>query len=63
MTFTLGDVATVAAYAKAKGLGGIHHWSYDRDQDCAPGWASPTCNTYGQAGTLGFTKAFIAALA
>jgi len=61
--FTLADVATVSAYAKTKGLGGVHHWSLDRDIDCAPGYASSTCNSYGQAGTLGFTKAFVTKLA
>ena len=34
-----------------------------RDVDCAPGWASSTCNTYGVAGTFGFAKAFVAGLA
>ena len=29
------------------------------DNDCAPGSASPTCNSYGQAGTLGFTQRFV----
>jgi hypothetical protein len=58
-TFTIADVETVSAYALQKGLAGIHFWSFDRDVDCAPGSASPTCNSYGQAGTLGFTKAFV----
>ncbi|CEO98014.1 GH18 domain-containing protein [Plasmodiophora brassicae] len=62
-TFTLADVQTVASFVKQNGLGGVHFWSFDRDTDCAPGAASATCNTYGQAGTLGFTKAFAAALA
>ena len=61
-TSTLADAATVSAYALAKGLGGVHYWSFDRDVDCAPGWASSTCNTYGQAGVLGFANAFINAL-
>nr|BBA94225.1 chitinase [Euglena gracilis] len=60
--FTLGDVATVVAYAKAKGLGGLHHWSFDRDVDCTLSYASDSCNSYGQAGTLGFTNAFLQAL-
>lgn len=60
-TFALGDVTTLANAAKAQGLGGLHTWSLDRDKDCAPGYASPTCNSYGQAGILGFTKAFMAA--
>jgi len=61
--FTIADVATLSSYAKSKGLGGVHTWSLDRDKDCPTGYASPTCNTYGQAGTLGFTKAFVSKLA
>ncbi|WGS53354.1 glycosyl hydrolase family 18 protein [Paraburkholderia sp. D15] len=61
-TFTTADVATVAAFAKQNGLAGVHFWSFDRDDDCAPGYASPTCNSYGQAGVLGFTNLFIAQL-
>jgi hypothetical protein len=59
-TFTIANVATVTAFAKTNGLGGLHFWSFDRDVDCAPGSASATCNTYGLAGTLGFTNAFLA---
>ena len=58
-TFTLADVDTMTAWAKANGLAGLHHWSLDRDVDCPHGPASPTCNTYGQAGTWGFTNRFI----
>jgi hypothetical protein len=61
-TFTLADVATVSSYALQKGLAGVHFWSFDRDTDCAPGSASPICNSYGQAGRLGFTTAFLSAL-
>jgi chitinase len=61
-TFTLADVATVSAYALQKGLAGIHFWSFDRDNDCAPGSSQPTCNSYGQAGTLGFTTTFLSDL-
>ncbi|GIL71451.1 hypothetical protein Vretifemale_2008, partial [Volvox reticuliferus] len=61
-TFTLQDVTTMSTFVKQKGLGGVHFWSFDRDVDCPPGTASPTCNTYGQGGTLGFTKAFLSAL-
>jgi hypothetical protein len=57
--FTLADVATVSSYAASKGLAGIHFWSFDRDNDCAPGAASSTCNSYGQAGRLGFTTTFL----
>jgi chitinase len=55
-TFTLADVDTVSNFVLANKLSGVHFWSLDRDNDCPPGWASPTCNTYGQAGTWGFTN-------
>ena len=61
-TFTLADTDTVTAYAKQKGLAGVHFWSFDRDNDCNPGAASPTCNSYGQAGRLGFTQRFLSGL-
>ena len=61
-TFDLGDITELSNYARTKGLRGVHFWSWDRDRDCAPGFASPTCNSYGQAGTLGFTTRFISAL-
>ena len=57
--FTLNNADTVAEFALANGLGGLHFWSFDRDVDCHPGAASPTCNSYGSAGTLGFTKRFL----
>ena len=59
--FTLDDVVTVSSYALSKGLGGMHIWSFDRDRDCPPGPALPVCNSYGVAGTLGFSNAFISA--
>jgi hypothetical protein len=61
-TFTLADAGTISAYALQKGLAGIHFWSFDRDNDCAPGSSSPTCNSYGQAGRLGFTTTFLSDL-
>ena len=60
--FTIANVDTLSAWAKANGLAGIHFWSLDRDVDCAAGSASATCNSYGQAGTFGFTNRFIADL-
>jgi chitinase len=57
--FTLGDADTVAQFAIAQGLAGVHHWSYDRDVDCPAGSASPTCNSLGNAGTRGFLKKFL----
>jgi len=61
-TFTLANVATLVTYARQAGIAGLHHWSFDRDRDCAPGFASPICNTYGVAGTLGFTAEFLSRL-
>lgn len=60
--FTNADVATLSSFVKQYGLVGVHHWSFDRDRDCPPGSASSICNSYGQAGTLGFTNRFISAL-
>ena len=59
--FTLQDADTVARFAIAQGLGGVHYWSYDRDVDCAAGSASPTCNSMGNgyAGPYGFLKRFL----
>jgi hypothetical protein len=57
--FTLADADTVSQFAIAQGLAGVHHWSYDRDVDCPAGSASPTCNSLGNAGTLGFLKKFL----
>jgi len=61
-TFSIADVTTLSNWVKANGASGIHFWSLDRDVDCAPGYASATCNSYGSAGTWGFTNAFIGAL-
>jgi len=61
-TFTLQDVQIVARFAKQVGLAGVNFRTFDRDRDCPPGPVSPICNTYGQAGTLGFAHAFLAAL-
>jgi hypothetical protein len=59
--FTTDDANTIAQFAIAHSMGGIHYWSYDRDDDCAPGSASPTCNSIGNAGTLGYLKKFLGA--
>ncbi len=61
-TFTLDDVATVTSFAQQNGLAGVHFWSFDRDTDCTQSYASPTCNSYGQAGTLGFANRFVSQL-
>ncbi|HEY9028876.1 MAG TPA: glycosyl hydrolase family 18 protein, partial [Burkholderiaceae bacterium] len=60
--FTIADVDTLSTWALTNGIAGIHFWSLDRDNDCGPGSASPTCNSYGQAGTWGFTNRFITKL-
>ena len=57
-TFTPSDVDTVSNFVKQNGLAGLHFWSFDRDADCAPGAASPTCNTIGGVGALGYTNRF-----
>ncbi len=61
-TFSIANVATLSSWVKANGASGIHFWSLDRDHDCAPGYASATCNSYGTAGNWGFTNAFISDL-
>jgi hypothetical protein len=59
--FTLADVDTVASFAIAQSLAGVHFWSYDRDVDCAAGSASATCNSMGSgyAGPHGYLKRFL----
>ena len=61
-TFTPSDVDTVSAFLKQNGLAGVHFWSFDRDADCAPGAASPTCNSIGGVGALGYTNRFLSDL-
>jgi hypothetical protein len=58
-SFTLNDADTIAEFAIAQGLAGVHYWSYDRDVDCPPGSASATCNSIGNAGTRGYLKRFL----
>jgi chitinase len=59
--FTLADVDTLMAFARANQLAGVHWWSHDRDVDCPAGSASPTCNSLGGAGPHGFLGRFLAA--
>jgi chitinase len=65
-TFTIADASTISTFAVQNKLGGIHFWSFERDRDCAPAKSdndsSDTCNNYGKAGTLGYTKAFLSDL-
>jgi len=58
--FTLADVDTMTSFAISRGLAGVHYWSYDRDTDCAQGFASPTCNSLGGVGAHGFLRRFLA---
>jgi hypothetical protein len=58
--FTLDNTDTMTHFAIANGFAGIHYWSYDRDTDCPPGSASPTCNSLGGVGAHGFLRRFLA---
>ena len=60
--FTTANITTLSNWAKTNKIAGVHFWSLDRDNDCAPGYASATCNSYGTAGTWGFTNGFLSAL-
>jgi chitinase len=60
--FTTANITTLSNWAKTNKIAGVHFWSLDRDNDCAPGYASATCNSYGSAGTWGFTNGFLSAL-
>ena len=60
--FTLADADDGRRVRRSRTkLAGVHYWSYDRDVDCPPGSASPTCNSLGNAGTHGFLTRFMAA--
>lgn len=52
------DVDEVSSFALRVGLYAVHFWAFDRDKDCPLGPPQNECNSYGQAGTLGFTKKF-----
>jgi len=60
--FTTANITTLSNWAKTNKIAGVHFWSLDRDKDCALGYASATCNSYGTAGTWGFTNGFLSAL-
>jgi chitinase len=71
--FSIEDVAPIVAFAKQNGLAGIHFWSLDRDIDCPFSPSGPSASCSGaqaplgssqgsNAGTLGYTNNFIAAL-
>jgi chitinase len=59
----LDDIDEVSAFILSYGIGGLHHWSFDRDVDCPPGYPTSDCNSYGLAGPLGFTTRFATLLA
>jgi len=60
--FTLADVDTLSAYAKANGLAGVHYWSLDRDTPCSSTTAMSTCSSVPSAPALAWTDRFIADL-
>jgi hypothetical protein len=57
--FTLQNADAMTSFAITNGLAGVHYWSYDRDTDCAQGFASPTCNSLGGVGAHGFLRRFL----
>lgn len=60
--FTLADVDTVAAFARANGLATVRFWSFDRDTPgnpaCATGTDADNCNGTG-APPLSYTNQFL----
>ena len=59
-TFSITDAETLSKFAVANKLGGVHFWEFNRDKDCPlSNHTTDTCNSYGAAGTLGFTNAFL----
>ena len=63
-SFTLADASHLARAARQLGLAGLHHWSLDRDQPCAPGEprVSPHCHALPGAAAGAFQAAFEAGL-
>jgi chitinase len=57
---TVGDAATLVAFAKANRLRGVHYWSYDRDTPCAAGSVPATCNSFPQANAGAYLKVITA---
>lgn len=62
--FTLADASQLARAARQLGLAGLHHWSLDRDQPCAPGEprVSPRCHALPGVAAGAFQAAFEAGL-
>ena len=60
--FSLQDVDTMAQWAKANKLAGVHFWSIDRDVPCSQSSASPTCSSVATGGVYGWTQRFIGGL-
>lgn len=57
--FSLTDVDTMTAWAKANKIAGIHFWSVDRDTPCNSAYASPICSSVSTIPAWGFTQQFI----
>jgi chitinase len=57
--FTINDAIVVAQYAKNRGLGGLHYWSFDRDISCSYTYPSPTCSGVPNVDPLGYTTTFL----
>lgn len=54
---TIQNITTIAQFANSKNLTDLTYWDFSRDIDCAISHSvSAVCNSYGNAGTLGFTK-------
>lgn len=60
--FTIQNVTSMDNFVKANGLAGVHYWSFDRDNPCGGGYASPTCNGLPSTSVLQYTKQFISEL-
>lgn len=62
--FSMADLDVLTKYVLEVKLAGFHFWSLDRDNDCAAGPATPTCNNMGLSlGRFAFSKAYASKLA
>jgi hypothetical protein len=60
--FSLQDTDTMAQWALANGIAGLHFWSADRDTPCSQTSASPTCSSVPSVPAWGYTNRFISDL-
>ena len=60
--FSVADVDTMTAWAKANGIAGLHFWSLDRDTPCSSTYASATCSSVPSVPTWGYTNEFVTRL-